>query len=365
MMLMMVSGLKFSCIVSGMKIVVMIGMVENDELMFMVISRLISSISMVLIVLLLLIQVIEVLIRFCILLVVFIILVKLVVVIMMKLMVVIIFMFLVNRLLVFFQCIMLDSEKIMKLISVLMIIEFSYSCVMNVVMMDILVIVRFFGLQLILMCLVCLICCKLQMCLWWQLNSIVMSNLVSMFRVGMNMVWVMLILLMLMLLCVMLVSRILLRKMLLKFIGRNMYGVIRLKVMMQVINCWLICSLFSIQSSGGISSGMKVIWIGRIFCEDIVMQSSRLIRIYLNVLVFLFCLLCWLSSVRILLVSVWVMLEWVMVMVKVLSMVYDRVIVVFLLRLLLKVLRVFLRFRLLNSLLIIVLMISVSMICIW
>ena len=72
-----------------------------------------------------------------------------------------------------------------------------------------------------------------------------------------------------------LASRMLFKKMLPKPTGRNMYGVIRPKVITQAINRRSICSVVSTYSSGGTSSGMKAIWIGRMFCEDTATSASR------------------------------------------------------------------------------------------
>ncbi|MCY1542135.1 hypothetical protein D9M68_778660 [compost metagenome] len=47
-----------------------------------------------------------------------------------------------------------------------------------------------------------------------------------------------------------------------------MYGVIRPKLITQAIIRRSICNLVNTYSSGGTSSGMKAIWIGRMFCED-------------------------------------------------------------------------------------------------
>ncbi|MNP10031.1 hypothetical protein D3C76_1021650 [compost metagenome] len=79
-----------------------------------------------------------------------------------------------------------------------------------------------------------------------------------------------------------LASRISLRKMLPKPTGKNMYGVIRPKVMTQATRRRSICKRVSTYNNGGTSSGIKAMWIGRIFCEDIATTSSKAINSHLT-----------------------------------------------------------------------------------
>ncbi|MNE46937.1 hypothetical protein D3C80_1413090 [compost metagenome] len=64
--------------------------------------------------------------------------------------------------------------------------------------------------------------------------------------------------------------------------GRKMYGVIRPKVITQATRRRSICSLVSTYSSGGTSNGMKAIWIGRMFCDEIATTNSRPISSHLT-----------------------------------------------------------------------------------
>ncbi|MCY1457248.1 hypothetical protein D9M71_745260 [compost metagenome] len=64
--------------------------------------------------------------------------------------------------------------------------------------------------------------------------------------------------------------------------GRNMYGVIRPKVMTQAINRRSSCSLVSTYRSGGTSSGMNAIWIGRMFWDAMATTHNRPISSHLT-----------------------------------------------------------------------------------
>ncbi|MNH09645.1 hypothetical protein D3C79_691060 [compost metagenome] len=79
-----------------------------------------------------------------------------------------------------------------------------------------------------------------------------------------------------------LASRISLRKMLPKPTGKNMYGVIRPKVMTQAISRRSMRRRVSTYSSGGTSSGMKAMWIGRMFCDEIATTSIKPISSHLT-----------------------------------------------------------------------------------
>ncbi|MNP22635.1 hypothetical protein D3C76_1153160 [compost metagenome] len=72
-----------------------------------------------------------------------------------------------------------------------------------------------------------------------------------------------------------LASRISLRKMLPKPTGRNMYGVIRPKVITQAISRRSIRRRVSTYNRGGTSSGMKAMWMGRMFWDDTATTSIR------------------------------------------------------------------------------------------
>ncbi|MNJ75230.1 hypothetical protein D3C77_722880 [compost metagenome] len=54
-----------------------------------------------------------------------------------------------------------------------------------------------------------------------------------------------------------------------------MYGVIRPKVITQAISRRSMRKRVSTYSSGGTSSGMKAIWMGRMFCDDTATTSIR------------------------------------------------------------------------------------------
>ena len=79
-----------------------------------------------------------------------------------------------------------------------------------------------------------------------------------------------------------LASRMSFRKMLPNPTGRNMYGVTRPKVRTQAIRRRSIFSWLSTYSRGGTSNGMKAMWMGRMFWEEIATLISKPIMAHLS-----------------------------------------------------------------------------------